>query len=135
MHGWPFSSHIPHAAPHWFCASCTHTPSQFEVQQNESVWQIVAAQGLGLVQLYPSFSSVRLRRLWILNDLYVVPEARKEGVGRALMERARRLAVETNAVALQLETAKTNASARRLYESLGYVRDDIYDVYELSVAP
>src|SRR5689334_5293875 len=44
---------------------------------------------LGFTQLYPSFSSTTLRRLWILNDLFVVPSARKSGVASALMERAR----------------------------------------------
>ena len=54
---------------------------------------------MGFVQLYPLFSSTarRPRRLWLLNDLYVAPEARQGGVGRALMRRARRLAEETGA--------------------------------------
>ena len=47
---------------------------------------------LGFVQLFPSFSSVSMKDLWILNDLFVAPEGRRQGVGRALMERARQLA-------------------------------------------
>lgn len=79
-------------------------------------------QALGFVQLYPCFSSVSARRLWILNDLYVDAGARRLGVARALMEAARQHAVETGAVRLTLSTAIGNTQAQALYESLGYVR-------------
>lgn len=75
---------------------------------------------LGFTQLYPAFSSVAARRIWILNDLFVVPEARQRGVAHALMERARVFAVETGALRLVLETAEDNRAAQALYESLGY---------------
>ncbi|NUM79516.1 GNAT family N-acetyltransferase [bacterium] len=96
------------------------------LKQNESV--VFAAldesgKALGFVQLYPTFSSVSIKKLWILNDLFVVPEARKQGVGEALMEAARKLAVETHAKGLQLETGVGNITAQRLYEKLGYVRN------------
>ena len=48
-------------------------------------------RGLGFCQLYPSFTSVRMRRIWILYDLFVIREARRQGIGRALMERVRKL--------------------------------------------
>ena len=51
----------------------------------------------GLAQLYPSFSSASMQRLWILNDLFVAPEARKHGVGRALLQAAREHAESTGA--------------------------------------
>ncbi len=88
---------------------------------------------LGFVQLYPLFSSTSLvpGRLWLLNDLFVVPAARGRGVGRQLMDRARRLAEETGAWGLELATARTNLGAQALYESLGYRRDDDFFRYEL----
>src|SRR5450432_2636152 len=49
----------------------------------------------GFVHLYPVFSSLNLTRQWILSDLYVVPEARKQSVGLALMNRARQFAEGT----------------------------------------
>jgi ribosomal protein S18 acetylase RimI-like enzyme len=85
------------------------------------------------LQLYPVFSSTNLSRQWILNDLYVLPEARKQGHGRALLERAHRLAEETQANGLVLETAVTNEPAQRLYESLGWKRDDEFYRYYLAV--
>ncbi|MEO6967753.1 MAG: GNAT family N-acetyltransferase [Rhodanobacteraceae bacterium] len=78
---------------------------------------------LGFTQLYPGFSSVSARRLWILNDLFVAQSARRRGVARAVMERAREFAMQTGALRLVLSTAKDNAQAQALYESLGYVRD------------
>jgi ribosomal protein S18 acetylase RimI-like enzyme len=87
----------------------------------------------GFTLLYPSFSSVSVRRLWILNDLFVSPTARRGGVGRALLERARQLAVETNAKGLVLSTAATNAPAQKLYESAGWRRDDEFFHYYLFI--
>lgn len=78
---------------------------------------------LGFTQLYPSFSSVSAQRIWILNDLFVAPAARKRGVARALMERARTFAAGDGAIRLVLETSGNNHAAQALYESLGYVRD------------
>lgn len=88
---------------------------------------------LGFVQLYPVFSSTSLApgRLWLLNDLYVVPAARGRGVARQLMDQARLLAEETAACGLVLCTARTNSSAQALYESLGYRVDDEFLYYEL----
>ena len=90
---------------------------------------------VGFVQLYPLFSSTaaRPRRLWLLNDLFVTPTARGGGVARALLLRARRLAEETDAVGLELATARTNVAAQRLYESLGWRRDDQFPRYELAL--
>ena len=88
---------------------------------------------LGFTQLYPLFSSTACRRLWLLNDLYTTEGARGRGVGRTLMEAARQLAVETGASAIELSTAHTNLPAQRLYESLGYQRDQVFRVYSLKL--
>jgi GNAT superfamily N-acetyltransferase len=107
------------------------------LERNESVIFLAERAGrpLGFVQLYPLFSSTaaRPRRLWLLNDLYVAPEARGTGMGRALMARARRLAEETDAVGLELATARGNLVAQRLYQSLGYRLDDGFLRYELGL--
>jgi len=79
-----------------------------------------APEAIGFAQLYPSWSSVALRPIWILNDLFVAPEARGRGVGHALLERCRQLAAETGAQRLALETLAGTTGARRLYESLGW---------------
>lgn len=105
------------------------------IERGESVI-FLAMQGekaVGFVQLYPMFSSDAMKRLWILNDLFVAPEARRSGAAKLLMERARQWAVETKAKGLVLETAVTNVAAQRLYESLGWKRDDLFYHYYLDV--
>ena len=91
------------------------------------------ATPLGFVQLYPSFSSVSMKRLWILNDLYVAAAGRRRGVGRALIDRARDLAIETGARGLVLETAVDNVAAQSLYDSYGFVKDTDFYRYFLNV--
>lgn len=86
---------------------------------------------LGFTQLYPSFSSVSMKRLWILNDLYVVPEHRKTGVGAALMERAKTFALEDGSKGLSLATQTDNLGAQALYGRQGYVKDDEFFHYHL----
>jgi ribosomal protein S18 acetylase RimI-like enzyme len=87
---------------------------------------------LGFTQLYPSFTSVGADRLWILNDLFVIPAVRRRGVGQALLNAAKAHAIETGAKRLVLSTAHDNP-AQKLYESLGYVRDREFHHYALAV--
>ncbi|HST79966.1 MAG TPA: GNAT family N-acetyltransferase [Verrucomicrobiae bacterium] len=90
-------------------------------------------EGLGFVQLYPFFSSVSAKRIWLLNDLFVAEKARCTGVSRALMNAAKHHAHFTGTPRITLSTAKTNRRAQALYESLGYVRDNDYLTYDLQV--
>lgn len=86
---------------------------------------------LGFLQMYPTFSSLRAARVFVLYDLFVDPAARRRGVGRRLMEAAAEGARRRGAVSLALSTAKTNHRAQRLYESLGWVRDEEFYDYNL----
>jgi GNAT superfamily N-acetyltransferase len=104
------------------------------IERDESVIYLSYANGgeaSGFTQLYPSFSSVSLKPLWILNDLFVRSDIRRGGVGRALLERARRHAVETGAKGLVLNTGVTNKAAQSLYKSCGWLRDDEFFQYHL----
>ncbi len=89
-------------------------------------------EAVGFTQLYPSFSSASMQRLWILNDLFVAAAGRRQGVGEALLERARQFAVEDGAKGLMLETAVSNTTAQKLYERLGWKRDTEFYVYNLT---
>jgi len=102
--------------------------------RDESVVLLAAeADGttLGFVQMYPGFSSLAAARTYVLYDLFVDPAARQRGVGRRLMEAAAEEARRRGAVSLVLSTAKTNHPAQRLYESLGWVRDEEFYEYNL----
>ncbi len=88
-------------------------------------------KALGFAQLYPSFSSVWMKRVWILNDLFVHAGARRQGIGKALLHRARQLAQETRAHGLALATGRDNEIAKHLYERAGYRLDEEFDYYLL----
>jgi ribosomal protein S18 acetylase RimI-like enzyme len=97
------------------------------IQNAESVIYLAfdGQKPLGFTQLYPSFSSASTQKLWILNDLFVISEARGLRVGEHLIERAMQLARDTNAKGVMLETAHTNFSGQKLYERMGFEREDL----------
>ncbi|SNZ16065.1 Acetyltransferase, GNAT family [Terribacillus aidingensis] len=88
---------------------------------------------VGFVQLYPTYSSIGMKRAWILNDLFVAESSRKKGVGEKLLDAAMALAMETGAASIALSTAPDNEKAQRLYERKGYVRDQQFYHYELNL--
>ncbi len=89
-------------------------------------------EGVGFVQLYPLFSSVRAARSYLLNDLFVASMARRHGVAVALMHEAVDFARAVGAVGMSLSTAHMNEPAQRLYESLGWKRDEQFREYSFA---
>lgn len=87
----------------------------------------------GFTQLYPIFSSVRMIRVWLLNDLFVHPGHRKLGIGRRLMLRAIDHARETGYRGVELATAIDNEPAQALYEDLGFEIEEGFYHYSLRV--
>ena len=83
----------------------------------------------GFVQLYPIFTSVGLRRLWLLNDLYVKKEYRKKGIARNLIDQCKNLTLETKASGLLLETSKNNLEGNVLYHTEGFTLVDESNFY------
>ena len=70
---------------------------------------------VGFTQLYPSFSSTRLQKMWILNDLYVDKSFRGQKISLKLIDKAKELTIQTKACGLMLETEKDNLIANKLY--------------------
>ncbi|WHZ26039.1 MAG: Acetyltransferase, GNAT family [Nitrospira sp.] len=96
---------------------------------NESVVLIAeddTGSAIGFVQLYPTFSSILAAPMYVLSDLFVRPDVRRRGVGTLLIKSAAETARAAGAVRVELATAIANVSAQRLYESLGWRRDDFY---------
>ena len=90
-------------------------------------------EAIGFTQLYPSFSSTRAKRIYILNDLYVAPQGRRSGAARALLTAATAFARENGAIRLTLSTAHTNVAAQALYEAVGWIRDEQFRTYNLTL--
>ena len=106
------------------------------LERNESVVFIARLDGrpAGFTQLYPMFSSVRAARVWVLNDLFVVQDARRHGVAQALIEAAAGFARNDGAIRLELETMPDNRIAQTLYEAGGWQRYDDTLRYHLPLA-
>jgi ribosomal protein S18 acetylase RimI-like enzyme len=105
----------------------THKESMLLVAQESS------GNLVGFCQLYPSFCSVEAKPIYVLYDLFVAPGARKSGAGRALMLAAEARARADGKVRMDLTTAKDNLRAQALYESLGWVRDEVFFAYNKAV--
>jgi len=103
------------------------------LERGESVIFVAEAeqQLLGFCQLYPSWCSVEAARIFVLYDLFVDDGVRRAGVGRQLMLAAQAFGRAAGAARLDLTTARTNARAQALYESLGWRRDDVFLTYNL----
>jgi GNAT superfamily N-acetyltransferase len=86
---------------------------------------------IGFAQLYPSFSSGALAQIFILNDLFVVPAARHQGVASRLLRAVADYGRAVGAVRLTLSTGVTNTEAQALYEREGWNRDIEFYVYHL----
>jgi len=101
------------------------------IEQNESEIFIALDKEkiVGFVQLYPLFSSTRMKKLWLLNDLFVVPQHRGKGFSKELIEASKQLCRATNACQLTLETSKMNKIGNKLYPKTGFVLDKENNYY------
>ncbi len=87
-------------------------------------------EATGFVQLFPIFSSTRMARLWVLNDLFVDPNHRGKGISKALIERAKQLCRDTDACGMYLETGKSNDIGNQLYPATDFELMDSVNFYE-----
>ena len=106
------------------------------LRKNEAVIFLALSEdgaGMGFTLLYPSFSSVSQGPVYVLNDLFVDPNYRKQGVASQLMDRAINFAKSKGAVRLHLETGITNENAQSLYEKEGWVKESDTYHYNFSL--
>ena len=112
-----------------------HTFLSNRLKQNESVIFLAFQDELaiGFTQLYPTFSSVSMAPVYVLNDLYVSSAGRGQGVGTQLLSAAASFAKSAGAVRLNLNTDIQNTIAQSVYEAAGWVRDQHYYMYQLDL--
>ena len=108
---------------------------QCRLQQQDAVIFLATkdTRPMGYTQLFPSWSSVSMQRVWILNDLFVLPEHRNQGIAKALMGKVEQHAIATNAVRIILATEVTNKIGQKLYESMGYSQFNEFYHYVLKI--
>lgn len=86
---------------------------------------------VGFAQLFPVFSSVAMKRAFLLNDLFVAKQARKQGVAQSLMEQCYSYCQQEDARYMMLETARDNVQAQKLYEKMGMTIDETVYYYSI----
>ena len=84
----------------------------------------------GCVQLYPIFSSTRVSKYWLLNDLFVDIKKRGKGYSKLLIDRSKELVIESKACGMMLETEKSNDIGNMLYPSTGFKKNELCNFYE-----
>ena len=106
---------------------------QTRLTTGDSVFFVAEVDGglVGFTQCYPGLSTVSLSTVWLLNDLFVLPDFRKHGIADALMDEAEHAAREAGATRIWLRTAHTNQQAQALYEKRGWVYDETFKRYDL----
>ena len=99
-------------------------------RHESEIFVVVAGDTIaGFMQLYPLFSSTRMKKLWLLNDLFVSKEYRGRGFSKVLIEQAKELCRQTGACGFTLETGKGNAIGNQLYPKMGMRLSDGYNAY------
>jgi len=86
----------------------------------------------GFIQIYPSFSSVAMQPIWVLNDLFVSKEYRKLGCAKSLMQKVKNEALKRRIFSVKLSTTNGNHPAKKLYHSIGYTKITQFDNYSLT---
>jgi GNAT superfamily N-acetyltransferase len=106
----------------------TKTFLKERIQNKDSIIYMayIKEEAVGFTQLYPLFSSVSMKTMYLLNDLYVKSTHRGKGIGESLINTAKALCEKEKNKGLALQTATDNP-AQKLYERLGFVKD--HDLY------
>ncbi|MBS1653121.1 MAG: GNAT family N-acetyltransferase [Bacteroidetes bacterium] len=88
---------------------------------------------LGFTQLYPSFTSIGVQEIWILNDLFVNDKSRQKGVAQMLINHVLQFSKDTGRRKVILSTAYSNDKAQQLYEKLGFTKTEFYNYEKLTL--
>lgn len=97
------------------------------------VAESVESKLVGFVQLYPLFSTTRMKKYWLLNDLYVSPVARGKQISVRLIDQAKQHVIESNACGMYLETEKSNDIGNNLYPRVGFKLNEVSNYYEWDI--
>jgi GNAT superfamily N-acetyltransferase len=82
-------------------------------------------QLIGYALYFPTYSSFRTRGTMWLEDLFVKPEARGSGAGRALLARLSKLCLERGCFRLAWDVLDWNQSSIEFYERMGASRNPV----------
>lgn len=102
------------------------------IEKQDSEIYVAESDGIlvGFVQSYPLFSSTRMKKYWLLNDLFVNENHRGKGFSKELIEAAKEVCKSSDACGILLETGKSNDIGNQLYPSCGFELYNEVNFYE-----
>ena len=89
----------------------------------------VGENAVGFVELYKLYHYIKLKKQWLVSDLFVLHDYRGKGLSVALIDRSKQWCEETGACGLMLETEKTNDIGNKLYPRCGFEYDGNHNYY------
>ena len=102
---------------------------RFENQQSVIFIHVKDEKITGFVLLYLGFSSVACSKYYLLDDVYVTPIYRRQGVAKQLIDTAILYTRHEDAIHISQETKKNNYQSHQLYESMGFMADNEFKTY------
>jgi len=104
--------------------------------ENESMgFYIVAVEDeriIGQIMVTYEWSDWRAKQIWWLQSIYVVPEYRRKGVMRAMVDKIKEMALRNDVPLLRLYVYEGNGNAMKTYEAMGMMKAP-YLMYEMEV--
>lgn len=114
-------------------ADCkTLTTWLFDKEKAEVLFAIEDGKEVGFALFFHNFSTFLGRAGIYLEDLFVKPEYRKRGYGKALIKQVAKIAVERGCGRLELSCLDWNKPSIDFYLSLGATKMDEWTLYRFS---
>lgn len=88
---------------------------------------------MGFAHLYPSFSSLTLQRVWILNDFFIEENCRGDGIGGKLLAAVKAYAQATRSKGIELTVEHANVRGWTFWEKQGFRLDTEFRIYFLKL--
>ena len=88
----------------------------------------------GFIQLYPSFSSIGLAPIWVLNDFFIFGGSDRRQIAKGLLDAAKMLCEASKGVRVEVTTRKENHRLHKIYRDYGFEKDYKYDYYFLRLS-
>jgi GNAT superfamily N-acetyltransferase len=124
---------VSHGQPSDFALSSSYLDQRLAYGQSLLfVSKTARHQPIGFAQIYPSFSSLALKPVWILNDIFVLPEARGQGEATRLLRFIKNAAQRAMVARISLATLNENLIAQKAFEGLGWEPDQSFKHWHLS---
>ena len=107
----------------------TFLAQRLEADDSTCLGAFAGGELAGFALCHQTHNSLRLAPAWILHDLFVSPDHRRQGTAEALIKAVHASAKAAGACEVALSTAHDNKTAQALYEKHGYAMDTKFRVY------